>query len=82
MDSSAAKELSALGAQIIEVDYEDASTPLVALEGVDVVISTLAGPGFGAQPALADAAGTAGVKLFVPSEVSFRFDLSCLLSSR
>jgi uncharacterized protein YbjT (DUF2867 family) len=67
MDSPAAKELSSLGAIIAEVDYEKPATLVKALEGVDVVISTLAVSGFNAQVPLAEAAKKAGVQLFVPS---------------
>jgi len=50
------------------VDYEDAVELETAIKGHEVVISTLAGPGLAAQPALAKAAKAAGVKHFVPSE--------------
>ena len=69
IDSPAAVELAALGATITEVDYASPASLAKALEGVDVVISTLAGAGFGAQVPLADAAKAAGVQLFLPSSV-------------
>ena len=49
------------------VDYNDDDALVSALKGVDVVVSTLSGGGFAAQPALIKAAKRAGVKLFVPS---------------
>ncbi|KAL5531648.1 hypothetical protein ACEPAG_4525 [Sanghuangporus baumii] len=60
-------DLIAKGAKVIAVDYTSSSSVQHALEGVDVVISTLHGP-LGTQEVLAVCAKTAGVKLFVPSE--------------
>jgi len=51
-----------------EVDYADEASVVAALKGVQVVVSALSGGGLAVQPALADAAKKAGVKLFVPSE--------------
>ncbi|KAL7413964.1 hypothetical protein BDY24DRAFT_386988 [Mrakia frigida] len=68
VESLAAKELIALGVTVKEVDYDSPSSLAAALEGVEVVVSTLAGPGFGAQVPLAEASKAAGVQLFVPSE--------------
>lgn len=48
-------------------DYSDKARLVDALGGVDVLVSTLSGGGYAAQPALADAAKEAGVKLFAPS---------------
>lgn len=59
-------ELRAKGAQIAVVDYSDPSSVKSALQGVDIVVSALAGGGFGFQTVLADAGKAAGVKLFVP----------------
>ncbi|KAH7099983.1 NAD(P)-binding protein, partial [Auriculariales sp. MPI-PUGE-AT-0066] len=56
------------GAAAKVVDYADSASLSAALKGVQVVISALNAGGFGQQPALADAAKAAGVKLFVPSE--------------
>lgn len=56
------------GLKVVAVDYADAAGLADALRGVEVVISTLSGDGWAIQPALADAAKAAGVKLFVPSE--------------
>lgn len=66
MNSQAAKELKASGANIVEVDYEDPSSLEKALQGIEVVISALAGAGFEQQLPLAKASKKAGVKLFVP----------------
>jgi uncharacterized protein YbjT (DUF2867 family) len=51
-----------------EVDYADEASVVTALKGVQVVISAVSGAGVMIQPALANAAKKAGVKLFVPSE--------------
>ncbi|ORY58673.1 hypothetical protein BCR35DRAFT_355367 [Leucosporidium creatinivorum] len=57
------------GAELKVIDYDSKESLAEALKGVEVVISTLNGAGFAAQPALAKAAIKAGgVKLFVPSE--------------
>lgn len=50
------------------VDYSKPDELVAALKGVDVVISAVHGAGVAVQPALADAAKAAGVKLFVPAE--------------
>ncbi|KAH7099987.1 NAD(P)-binding protein [Auriculariales sp. MPI-PUGE-AT-0066] len=50
------------------VDYADPASLSAALQGVEVVVSTLNRAGLAQQPALADAAKAVGVKLFVPSE--------------
>jgi uncharacterized protein YbjT (DUF2867 family) len=55
------------GATVKVVDYSDAASLTAALQGVQVVVSALSAGGFAQQPALADAAKAAGVKLFVPS---------------
>ncbi|EJD40167.1 NAD(P)-binding protein [Auricularia subglabra TFB-10046 SS5] len=54
------------------VNYTDADAVAEALQGTEVVVSTLSGAGFAVQPTLADAAKKAGVKLFVPSEFGSR----------
>lgn len=69
MTSPAAKEFAALGAKIVSVDYSDHASLVSALKGVEVVISTLAGPGFASQLPLAKAAKEAGVQLLVPRYV-------------
>ncbi|SPO06191.1 related to 2`-hydroxyisoflavone reductase [Cephalotrichum gorgonifer] len=53
---------------IKEVDYNVPEDLTKALEGTEVVISTLGTPGFALQDALVDAAIAAGVKRFIPSE--------------
>ena len=55
------------GATFRKTDYADKASVAAALSGVEVVVSALSGGGFAAQPALANAAKKAGVKLFVPS---------------
>ncbi|KAH7100497.1 NAD(P)-binding protein [Auriculariales sp. MPI-PUGE-AT-0066] len=64
------------GVTVCVVDYGNASSLKAALNGIEVVVSCLAGGGFAVQAALADAAKAAGVKLFVPSE--FGIDTSVL----
>ncbi|KZV84566.1 NAD(P)-binding protein [Exidia glandulosa HHB12029] len=56
------------GATARKVDYGKEESLVEALKGIDVIVSTLSEGGFAVQPALADAAKKAGVKLFVPSE--------------
>ncbi|KAJ5923592.1 hypothetical protein N7454_008837 [Penicillium verhagenii] len=50
------------------VDYTSHESLVVALRGIDAVISVLSGPGLDFQPALLDAAIEAGVSRFLPSE--------------
>ncbi|KAF4590221.1 hypothetical protein EYR38_009519 [Pleurotus pulmonarius] len=59
-----------VGAAVEEVDYTSVENISAALQKhqVEVVISTLTWSGFDAQTRVGDAAKTAGVKLFVPSE--------------
>ncbi|KAH7096415.1 NAD(P)-binding protein [Auriculariales sp. MPI-PUGE-AT-0066] len=56
------------GATAKVVDYTDPASLSAALKEVEVVVSALSRDGIAQQPALADAAKAAGVKLFVPSE--------------
>ncbi|KAI0321735.1 NAD-P-binding protein [Amylostereum chailletii] len=56
------------GAKVISVDYNDQASLTKALAGVDVLVSTIAGPALPIQVPLAEAAKAAGVQLFVPSE--------------
>ncbi|EJD41435.1 NAD(P)-binding protein [Auricularia subglabra TFB-10046 SS5] len=56
------------GATTKVVDYSKPDELAAALKGIDVVVSAVAGAGIAVQPALADAAKAAGVKLFVPAE--------------
>ncbi|TFK48166.1 NAD-binding protein [Heliocybe sulcata] len=61
--------LAEKGAQIVTVDYSSPSSLASALEGTDVVVSTVTDEGVdGPQNALAEAAKQVGVKLFIPSE--------------
>jgi len=62
------ESLSSKGAEPITVDYTSPSSLQSALQGIDVVISTLGIPALAVQEPLGDAARAAGVKLFVPSE--------------
>ncbi|CDZ96643.1 NmrA-like [Phaffia rhodozyma] len=61
-------ELKRKGVQIAVVDYSNASSLERALQGVDLVVSALAGGGTGLQFTLDDAAKAAGAKAFIPSE--------------
>lgn len=63
------KELVAAGVKLETVNYDEPSTVESALRGVDVVVSTLSGPGIPVQSKLIDAAKKVGVKLFVPRYV-------------
>lgn len=56
------------GVEVVVVDYNSKSSVEKALDGIEVVISTLFGEGIGHQNTLAKAAKLQGVKLFVPSE--------------
>ncbi|KZV90941.1 NAD(P)-binding protein [Exidia glandulosa HHB12029] len=60
------------GATGRKVDYGREESLVDALKDVDVVVSALSQGGFAVQPALADAAKKAGVKLFVPSEFGIK----------
>jgi len=61
-------KLKELGVTGLKVDYEDPPSLQAALQGKDVVISTLGRPAFHFQELLGQAAKAAGVKLFIPSE--------------
>ncbi|KAK5949293.1 hypothetical protein OHC33_009646 [Knufia fluminis] len=54
--------------KVIKVDYNDVEDLRSALQGIDVVVSTLAATSFNDRKPLIDAALTAGVKRFLPSE--------------
>ncbi|KAG9119085.1 hypothetical protein FRC07_006075 [Ceratobasidium sp. 392] len=63
------------GAAIHGVSYDDEPELVSALQGVDIVLSTLNGRGItGAQPNLLRAAKTVGAKLFIPSEFGDPFE--------
>ncbi|KAJ9112874.1 hypothetical protein QFC19_000429 [Naganishia cerealis] len=75
--SSSAKELQALGVQVVPVDYSDRTSLVTALKDVQVVVSALTTTALDVQAALVDAvaatrnapsSGNDGVQLFVPSE--------------
>ncbi|KAH7022167.1 NmrA-like family-domain-containing protein [Ilyonectria destructans] len=67
--SEAASKLPSNPNQTIkEVDYAVEGDLVAALDGVDVVVSTLGTESISIQPALINAAITAGVKRFIPSE--------------
>jgi len=53
---------------IKEVDYSSLESLTSALQGVDVLVSTLGGASIPAQKLMVDAAISAGVKRFIPSE--------------
>lgn len=64
-------ELEALkseGIAIYPVDYESPKSLEEALKGAEVIVSALRDEGLNVQAAVARAAKTAGVQLFVPSE--------------
>jgi len=56
------------GAIVVEASLDDIESLKTALQGVDVVVSTLSGAGIEPQLNLVRAAAAAGVKRFVPSE--------------
>ncbi|KAI0344660.1 NAD-P-binding protein [Trametopsis cervina] len=72
---SSTHPLSSSGVQILTVSYTDPSSLTRALSGIDVLISTVATAGLVHQPALAQAAKEAGVKLFVPPEFGMPSDV-------
>lgn len=68
-DSSSTDSLAKHDNQkIINVDFENVQELTQALQGIEVVVSTLAIQANGAQNPLIDAAVAAGVKRFIPSE--------------
>ncbi|KIJ41708.1 hypothetical protein M422DRAFT_255326 [Sphaerobolus stellatus SS14] len=63
------QEAASQGAELVTIDYDSQSSLVSALQGVDVVLSTLRDEGLQeAQLNLVRAAKAAGVRLFVPSE--------------
>ncbi|KZO94712.1 NAD(P)-binding protein [Calocera viscosa TUFC12733] len=62
-----AHEWKKRGAKVHEVDYENEADLVRALNGIDVLISTVGAPGFHLQVPLVKAAKKAGVKLYVNS---------------
>ncbi|GFZ46821.1 hypothetical protein JCM24511_04041 [Saitozyma sp. JCM 24511] len=59
------------GVESVEVDWADETNVLNALKGIDIVISLVGHYGIDSQYLLIPALKEAGVKLFVPSELSF-----------
>lgn len=53
---------------IVKVDYQNTTDLTAALQGVDIVVSTLASNAIDSQKPLIDAAVAAGVKRYLPSE--------------
>lgn len=58
------------GTTVKKVDYEDEAALVEAFTGQDAVISTLTAQFVASQTKLIDAAAKAGVKRFIPSDVS------------
>lgn len=56
------------GARAVQVDYSSVESLVSALQGQDVVVSTVGTPGVSAQKTIIDAAIQAGVKRFIPSD--------------
>ncbi|KAG6035070.1 hypothetical protein E4U41_006263, partial [Claviceps citrina] len=65
LSRSARPEFAQLDVQLHVVDYTTPESLTFALQGVDLVVSTVSGP---AQLSLINAAGRARVRVFVPSE--------------
>ncbi|KAB5593373.1 Isoflavone reductase-like protein [Ceratobasidium theobromae] len=69
VDSEPLQEYKSRGASLYPVSYEDEASITKALEGVDVLVSAVAGSALvSAQVPLVKAAKAAGVKTFFPSE--------------
>ncbi|KAK5052758.1 hypothetical protein LTR84_002624 [Exophiala bonariae] len=56
------------GIDVVEVDFTSVESLTAALQGIDAVVSTVAGTAIKTQGVLIDAAALAGVKRFIPSE--------------
>jgi len=67
-NSSAAKALADLGAEVRQVDPASAQAWKNVLKGVDVVVNTMAGQVVDVNNLIADAAVESGVKVYFPSE--------------
>ncbi|GAB1520367.1 hypothetical protein RhiTH_003442 [Rhizoctonia solani] len=75
INSAPLQEFKSQGASLHAVSYDDEASLTKALEGVDVVVSTVAGTALvSAQVPLIHAAKAAGVKLFFPSEYGSTFE--------
>ncbi|KAF8597092.1 NAD(P)-binding protein [Ceratobasidium sp. AG-I] len=75
IDSAVLQGFKQRGASLHAVSYDDESSLVDALRGVDVLVSTVAGDALlSAQLPLIKAAKTAGVAAFFPSEYGGRFE--------
>ncbi|CAE6366785.1 unnamed protein product [Rhizoctonia solani] len=75
INSAPLQEFKSKGASLHAISYDDEASILKALQGVDVVVSTVAGSAIvSAQVPLIKAAKAAGVKLFLPSEYGSTFE--------
>ncbi|KAB5591507.1 hypothetical protein CTheo_5064 [Ceratobasidium theobromae] len=75
IDSAPLQEFKSRGASLYPISYEDETSIIKALEGVDVLVSTVGDSGIiSAQIPLIKAAKTAGVKTFFPSEYGSIFE--------
>ncbi|CAE6470615.1 unnamed protein product [Rhizoctonia solani] len=75
INSAPLQEFKSKGASLHAISYDDESSIAKVLQGVDVLISTIAGSALvSAQLPLIKAAKAAGVKLFFPSEYGSTFE--------
>ncbi|KAF8596575.1 NAD(P)-binding protein [Ceratobasidium sp. AG-I] len=75
IDSAPLQEFKKRGATLHAISYDDEASLVKALQGVDVLISTVAGTALvSAQVPLIKAAKTAGVQTFFPSEYGSTFE--------
>ncbi|CAE6443760.1 unnamed protein product [Rhizoctonia solani] len=75
VDSVPLQEFKSLGASLHVISYDDERTIVEALQGVDILVSTVAWTVLvSAQVPLIKAAKAAGVKLFFPSDYGSLFD--------
>lgn len=68
MDAKRSKTTVQDDAKVVQVDYSNDESIKRALNGVEVVISTISGEALGVQGKVAAAAKEVDVKLFVPSD--------------
>ncbi|KAF8596557.1 NAD(P)-binding protein, partial [Ceratobasidium sp. AG-I] len=75
IDSAPLQEFKKRGATLHAISYDDEASLVKALQGVDVLVSTVAGAALvSAQVPLIKAAKTAGVQTFFPSEYGSTFE--------
>ncbi|QRV73104.1 NmrA-like family domain-containing protein 1 [Ceratobasidium sp. AG-Ba] len=75
LESAPLQDFKKRGASLHAISYEDEASIVKALQGVDVLVATVAGNALvSAQIPLIKAAKSAGVKLFVPSEYGGAFE--------